>query len=113
MPTDTSPSSTATTLHRRITLIISPVFLARIDAATEIERARRHGATVPRADIVHQRQGGRRSRAVVDMRRHPTPHQVIADRLNGRVEEPVEGFVDEPLPMTAALRRLLGRLASA
>jgi len=62
--------------------------------------------------VRYQRQGGRRSRAVVDRRRYPTPHAVIAARLNGRVEDPVEGFVYEPLPLTAALRRLLGRLAS-
>jgi hypothetical protein len=49
---------------------------------------------------------------LVDRRRYPTPHAVIADRLNGRVEDPVEGFVHEPLPMAAALRRLLDRLAS-
>jgi hypothetical protein len=50
--------------------------------------------------------------ALVDRRRYPTPHAVIAARLHGRVEDPVEGFVYEPLPMAAALRRLLGRLAS-
>jgi hypothetical protein len=55
----------------------------------------------------------RRVRTVVDVRRYPTPHAVIAARLNGRVEDPVEGFVDEPLPLAAALRRLLDRLASA
>ena len=49
---------------------------------------------------------------MVDVRRYPTPHAVTAARLNGRVEDPVEGFVDEPLPLAAALRRLLGRLAS-
>jgi hypothetical protein len=62
--------------------------------------------------VRYQREGGRRARAVVDKRRYPTPHAVIAARLNGRVEDPVEGFVYEPLPLAAALRRLLGRLAS-
>jgi hypothetical protein len=63
--------------------------------------------------VRYQREGGRRARALVDRRRYPTPHAVIAARLNGRVEEPVEGFVYEPLPMAAELRRLLDRLASA